>query len=682
MFGGTSASAFGGFGGSTWGSSAKPTTTAESGPDSTNATKPISNANANASGIPDWAPSNNASSGQQPPVVPTTGAAWQQGTGTAATSQIDASKISGSHLDPNSAAFQAPNYVPDGGNINGRPPPPPPGMGDGGSHLYPLANPTYGTPQQWAPQQPYQAQGPQGPQGLSRQLQQMNLGMQQQQQQQQQQQSVGVGQPTQQNMYAPQQPYAHQQYMPQQGNSAQNSSDFNSPEFVAYMEQQKQLWLQQQQGQQNHQMGNAHIKSRQMNYIPNNNMYKQNFQQQPPQQQQQPPPQQQQQQQQQILPQHSQMGGSLDQAPQQPKRAQSTPPEGGSAVIESKMEALEVPSFNKSLEAQQQASNLLGVSPPTTPPNEKEETSGSTTTNKATSNTAKNVTTTETTQQVPRGWASIAKNGAAGSPDSVKQAPRSSPTTTLPDNAKPDEAIEAPPDMRYSTDRRDRGRDSKNLPKAKKLPAWGGAGNNGVNSGGRNGNGNGRNGNSRGRNGNGAPRRANNDGTPRYYQVMFKKPRQEIFVGYDDRFKIGEYVKVEADRGEDLGKLVAIWSSEKFNNWLKSGGHNERSLSKFHKRMLRLANQEELDMMIQKSADEEIALEHCRQKATVRKLPMVLVGAEYQYDRHKLTFYFEADRRIDFRELVRDLFSVYKTRIWLQQLSQVNRGMPLENQKR
>ena len=37
---------------------------------------------------------------------------------------------------------------------------------------------------------------------------------------------------------------------------------------------------------------------------------------------------------------------------------------------------------------------------------------------------------------------------------------------------------------------------------------------------------------------------------------MFKKPRQEIFVGYDDRFKVGDYVKVEADRGGDLGKLL------------------------------------------------------------------------------------------------------------------------------
>ena len=124
------------------------------------------------------------------------------------------------------------------------------------------------------------------------------------------------------------------------------------------------------------------------------------------------------------------------------------------------------------------------------------------------------------------------------------------------DNAKPDDAAAdaLAPDMRYSTDRRDRGRDSKNLPKSKKGPAWGGAG---------------QSTNARGGNGRNGRHNSRNSGEPRYYQVMFKKPRQEIFVGYDDRFSIGDYCKVEADRGEDLGKLVAIWSSEKFNNWLK-----------------------------------------------------------------------------------------------------------------
>jgi cell fate regulator YaaT (PSP1 superfamily) len=47
---------------------------------------------------------------------------------------------------------------------------------------------------------------------------------------------------------------------------------------------------------------------------------------------------------------------------------------------------------------------------------------------------------------------------------------------------------------------------------------------------------------------------------------------------------------------------------------------------------------------------------------------MAILDAEYQYDRHKLTFFFEADKRIDFRDLVSELFSQYKTRIWMQQV--------------
>jgi hypothetical protein len=51
---------------------------------------------------------------------------------------------------------------------------------------------------------------------------------------------------------------------------------------------------------------------------------------------------------------------------------------------------------------------------------------------------------------------------------------------------------------------------------------------------------------------------------------------------------------------------------------------------------------------------------------------MEVIDAEFQYDRRKLTYFFHADGRIDFRELVRDLFALYKTRIWMQQV-----GCPL-----
>jgi cell fate regulator YaaT (PSP1 superfamily) len=69
-----------------------------------------------------------------------------------------------------------------------------------------------------------------------------------------------------------------------------------------------------------------------------------------------------------------------------------------------------------------------------------------------------------------------------------------------------------------------------------------------------------------------------------------------------------------------------------------------------------------------KREEEDELLKICRGKVGQRGLPMTVVDAEYQFDRHKLTFFFEAEGRVDFRELVRDLFSMYKTRIWMQQL--------------
>lgn len=50
-------------------------------------------------------------------------------------------------------------------------------------------------------------------------------------------------------------------------------------------------------------------------------------------------------------------------------------------------------------------------------------------------------------------------------------------------------------------------------------------------------------------------------------------------------------------------------------------------------------------------------------------IPMVILDAEFQFDRHKLTIFYDAGRaRIDFRELVRDLYATYKTRIWMKQV--------------
>ncbi|KAJ2786254.1 hypothetical protein GGI15_001660 [Coemansia interrupta] len=86
------------------------------------------------------------------------------------------------------------------------------------------------------------------------------------------------------------------------------------------------------------------------------------------------------------------------------------------------------------------------------------------------------------------------------------------------------------------------------------------------------------------------------------------------------------------------------------------------------KRIFRIADQREVaDLMNNKVLDEQKALSMCQSKVQLRKLSMCVVDAEFQFDRRKLTFYFTAGRRVDFRELVRELFKHFKTRIWMCQ---------------
>lgn len=92
------------------------------------------------------------------------------------------------------------------------------------------------------------------------------------------------------------------------------------------------------------------------------------------------------------------------------------------------------------------------------------------------------------------------------------------------------------------------------------------------------------------------------------------------------------------------------------------------------KKITRAASGEEVKMLMDKAVEEESLLKICRHKVKQRSLPMTVIDAEYQFDRHKLTFFFEAAGRIDFRELVRDLFSIYKTRIWMQQIDKEKDG--------
>uniref|UniRef100_A0A7S2RAB1 U-box domain-containing protein n=1 Tax=Rhizochromulina marina TaxID=1034831 RepID=A0A7S2RAB1_9STRA len=160
------------------------------------------------------------------------------------------------------------------------------------------------------------------------------------------------------------------------------------------------------------------------------------------------------------------------------------------------------------------------------------------------------------------------------------------------------------------------------------------------------------------------------------YQVKFKRNQRNFLLsgGNSCRGSVttGSIVVVEADRGEDLGVVVSKMPLEQFvEESATTAGHKPRgfgSMFQDTKRVLRLATEEEKVKLREKNEEEEQVLRVCRNKVKQRSLPMYVIDAEYQFDRHKLTFFFEAERRIDFRELVRDLFSVYKTRIWLQQI--------------
>ncbi|KAI7907284.1 PSP1 C-terminal conserved region-domain-containing protein [Cokeromyces recurvatus] len=143
------------------------------------------------------------------------------------------------------------------------------------------------------------------------------------------------------------------------------------------------------------------------------------------------------------------------------------------------------------------------------------------------------------------------------------------------------------------------------------------------------------------------------------YQIQFKSNYQfdYFYIQPEDtlmRVQLNDMVIVEADRGYDLGRIIHILPQKSLPDHV----HNL-------KRIFRHANSAELSTYELKRQDEEKALIICQAKIKQKNLNMEVVDAEYQWDRRKLTFYFKADERIDFRELVRELFKIYKTRIWM-----------------
>ena len=119
----------------------------------------------------------------------------------------------------------------------------------------------------------------------------------------------------------------------------------------------------------------------------------------------------------------------------------------------------------------------------------------------------------------------------------------------------------------------------------------------------------------------------------------------------------GDHVIVETARGIEYGYVV-----------LGSREVPDDKVVQPLKSVIRMATREDEDVELKNHEKEREAFRICKEKIRKHGLQMKLIDAEYTFDNNKVLFYFTADGRIDFRELVKDLASVFKTRIELRQV--------------
>jgi len=126
-------------------------------------------------------------------------------------------------------------------------------------------------------------------------------------------------------------------------------------------------------------------------------------------------------------------------------------------------------------------------------------------------------------------------------------------------------------------------------------------------------------------------------------------------IGFD--IKKGSFVIVETSVGKEYGEVIIpnrLMPDEKIKVPLK--------------KIIRVAGRRDREQYEANRQKEEEAFKVCEEKIKEHKLEMTLTDVEYKFDRSKMVFSFTADGRIDFRELVKDLAGIFKTRIELRQI--------------
>ncbi len=152
-------------------------------------------------------------------------------------------------------------------------------------------------------------------------------------------------------------------------------------------------------------------------------------------------------------------------------------------------------------------------------------------------------------------------------------------------------------------------------------------------------------------------------------EVRFKGNRREFFTSEPDTsLAVGEPVLVPAGRGQDLGFVSAVGDVAERKCGVGCDGCAVGEAKKLQGAILRAATHEEAYLSEQLRVAEEDIRRKVMERARAQKLQMKVSDAEWQWDRKKLTVYFTADKRVDFRSLVRELAGLFRTRIELRQI--------------
>ncbi|PIC98664.1 MULTISPECIES: stage 0 sporulation family protein [unclassified Sporosarcina] len=140
--------------------------------------------------------------------------------------------------------------------------------------------------------------------------------------------------------------------------------------------------------------------------------------------------------------------------------------------------------------------------------------------------------------------------------------------------------------------------------------------------------------------------------------VRFKKAgKLYYFDPLDMPIEIGDYVIVETARGVEYGKVAS-----------RSNEIDDEDVVLPLKKIIRLADEGDRERVKENEQEANEAFDVCVEKIAEHQLDMRLVDVEYTFDRNKIVFYFTAEGRVDFRNLVKDLAAIFRTRIELRQI--------------